>query len=796
MPTSDQHTAVRRSRQILLVEGDQVSHTHIRELLTRSGYQFVVAKDGLEALQLLESENPPSLAVLGCRLPGLDATDICRQISGTERRKHTYVIVLTPWHQQQDRVQALAAGADECVYQPVDVRELRARLEIGSQIILERELRESEERFRSAFECAGIGMAVLKVTGEFIQVNRALCEFLDYPPEELLLKDLHSVSHPEDVPSCQLLLSEFLKGAPKTREFGRRFITRNGATAWAAFALSTVHDADQHPAHFVAQFKDITKRKMAEDALHRSEALSRAITDNVSDLIIVRDLEYRCLYASPSFLQSLGYSPSELQGSDSLLAVHPDDRAAVQNAAAHVRQDHQARVLTLRCRHKNGTDRHVEANISLLRNADGDPEGFVIVARIIDDRILAEQKLQEAHAETELFLDSIPSILIGLDHQGCITRWNPTASRVLGPSREEVIGRAFDNCGVKWLHPEMGSEVKRWLQTQTIYRCDNLAYERDGKIRFLGLSVRHIPCQANGAPRFLVTGADITERKSLEGQLRQAQKLEAIGQLAAGIAHEINTPTQYVGDNTRFLKDSWDSIARLLELSRTIQQYARKGTVPNELLQEFEQLVDLSDLEYLLTEIPRAIEQSLDGVQRVAKIVTGMKEFSHPGTEEKRAIDINKAIESTITVARHEWKYVATVATDFDHDLPLVPCLIGEFNQVILNLIINAAHAIAVAVAEGLMEKGTITITTRREEQWAEIAVRDNGTGIAEDIRSRIFEPFFTTKEVGKGTGQGLALAHSVIVNRHQGQIWFESEIGKGTTFFVRLPLQAGPPAS
>lgn len=212
--------------------------------------------------------------------------------------------------------------------------------------------------------------------------------------------------------------------------------------------------------------------------------------------------------------------------------------------------------------------------------------------------------------------------------------------------------------------------------------------------------------------------------------------------------------------------------------------------VAKELLEKFDSVSVDSDLPYLLQEVPKAIEQSLDGVQRVAKIVKAMKDFSHPGSQEKRAIDINKAIESTVAVARHEWKYVASVETDFQQDLPLVPCLIGEFNQVIPNLIINAAHAIATANAEGLREKGTITIRTYRRDEWAEIAIQDTGTGIPENLRPRIFEPFFTTKPVGQGTGQGLALAHSVIVKHHHGQIWFETEVGRGTTFFLRLPLQ------
>jgi PAS domain S-box-containing protein len=409
--------------------------------------------------------------------------------------------------------------------------------------------------------------------------------------------------------------------------------------------------------------------------------------------------------------------------------------------------------------------------------------------------LLAE--LQAAHAETELFLRSIPSILIGVDFSGRITRWNLTASNTFGIDNHSAEGRTLDNCGIRWLHTEMNSEISRWLTTQSIYRCENLAYERAGKTRFLGLQVMRIPAPDGEQIGFIITGADITERIGLEVQLRQAQKLEGIGQLAAGIAHEINTPTQYVGDNISFLKESWGAVAEFLNFCGTIRSECCPGPVPPEHLEQFCRLHEKCDLEYLLKEIPSAIDQSMEGVQRVAKIVKGFKEFSHPGSEEKRAINLNRAIESTITVARHVWKYCADVVTEFDAALPLVPCLVGEFNQVMLNLIVNSAHAISDVIEErGTPEKGTITIGTRQEGPWATISVADTGAGIPLEIQSRVFEPFFTTKEVGKGTGQGLALAHVAIVKRHQGQLSFESKVGHGTTFFVRLPLQVGTPAS
>jgi signal transduction histidine kinase len=237
------------------------------------------------------------------------------------------------------------------------------------------------------------------------------------------------------------------------------------------------------------------------------------------------------------------------------------------------------------------------------------------------------------------------------------------------------------------------------------------------------------------------------------------------------------------------LGESWTSLDEILSISRKMRDEAANGGVLTNTIVTFDACVERADLDYLTNEIPRAIEQSLDGIQRVTKIVRAMKEFSHPEGDKKCDVDINRAIETTLTVARNEWKYVVDVRTCFDKTLPLVPCYAGEFNQVILNLLINAAHAIADVVGNGASDKGTITITTSQVGNTVEIGVQDTGTGIPEKIRSRVFEPFFTTKEVGKGTGQGLAMAHAIIIKKHGGKIWFESEIGKGTTFFIRLPL-------
>ena len=360
---------------------------------------------------------------------------------------------------------------------------------------------------------------------------------------------------------------------------------------------------------------------------------------------------------------------------------------------------------------------------------------------------------------------------------------------MFGLAKAQVTGKLLAECGIPWLRSDMRTEINHWCASRESRRIEALPFVIDGQTRFLGLTLTWIGAHVERTDELLILGSDVTEREILGQQLRQAQKLEAIGQLAAGIAHEINTPTQYVGDNTRFLQQSWPPFNQLLTVTREMRQEASQGPILSQTLERFDALAQAADFDYLGTEIPRAIEQSLEGIHRVGKIVRAMKDFSHPGSEEKRSIDINKAIETTITVARSEWKYVAEVETQFDLTLPLVLCHAGELNQVILNLLINAAQAIVQALGEGSTEKGKIVISTVRDQDWVQISISDTGTGIPEAVRPRVFELFFTTKPAGRGTGQGLALAHAAIVRRHGGKIWFDSELGKGTTFHIRMPL-------
>ncbi|MGO9863102.1 MAG: PAS domain S-box protein [Terriglobales bacterium] len=654
--------------------------------------------------------------------------------------------------------------------------------------------------------------------------------------------------------------------------------------------------------------------------LDDERSMLRALIDNIPDFIYVKDRQGRFVIANTHTARIMGAgSPEELLGKTDLdfypkelaTAFHADEQEMMRSGQSLFNREEK-------CVDDRGNTTHILTTKVLLRDANGMVSGIAGVGRDISDRKKSDEAVRAAHRAAEVFINAVPSILIGLDHDSRITRWNSAAAGAFGLSRIEVLGKQLTECGVKWLRPEMADEIRSWSSKLGPRRCDDVSFKMNDETRLLGLTITSVQ-EADGKPaELLVIGSDITARKKSEEALReaerryreifdgaivgmsqstpdgrllsvnpamaricgydspeemiasitdvsrqfyvnpkrseeamlamdksggvknfeyealrkdgnkiwvtmssravrqngvvvsyegmieditesklmrsqlfQAQKLESVGQLAAGIAHEINTPTQYIGDNVRFLKDAFRDLTSLVANYERLLAAAKGNTLSSETVQEIAGAVARADAGYLLEEIPKAIEQTLEGIDRVSKLVGAMKEFSHPDTKEKTLVDLNHSIQCTITVARNEWKYVADMETDFDPSLPPISCQPGEFNQVILNLIVNAAHAIADVVGKGGPAKGKIKVQTRDCPGWAEIRIQDTGTGIPEKARARIFDPFFTTKEIGKGTGQGLAIAHSVVVDKHDGSIHFETEDGKGTTFIIRLPKAA-----
>jgi len=302
-------------------------------------------------------------------------------------------------------------------------------------------------------------------------------------------------------------------------------------------------------------------------------------------------------------------------------------------------------------------------------------------------------------------------------------------------------------------------------------------------------TVQLIRIRLAGQTQLQATVRDETESRQLEADLAHAQKLEAVGQLAAGIAHEINTPTQFVGDSVHFLEEACEDLTWLVKRYRTALETLETDETHAELLTDIKAAEEKADLEYLREHMAPAFARCREGIGRIATIVSAMKEFAHPDSSEKQPADINHALADTLTISCNEYKYVADVKTHFGA-IPLVECLIGNLNQVFLNLIVNAAHAVGAKV-EGSGEKGMITVRTSEDGDDVLVEVSDTGCGMPPEVRTRIFDPFFTTKGVGKGSGQGLAIARSIIVDKHQGTITCDSTPGKGTTFTVRIPIKS-----
>jgi PAS domain S-box-containing protein len=373
---------------------------------------------------------------------------------------------------------------------------------------------------------------------------------------------------------------------------------------------------------------------------------------------------------------------------------------------------------------------------------------------------------------------------------------------------EELIGRGISTL-TQWVSPDSSylSDMNAVLRAGQTFHHESEVARRDGSKFWLGVSIRPIFDRGGRMTHSVTMGADITakreeirkkqelqdklveemqERARVVIELQLAQKLESVGRLAAGIAHEINTPIQYVGDGVHFLRSAYQDFNRLLDGWRSAVDALPENPEHSALRLEVAELAAKFDLDFLRSEIPSAFDRTSDGVERVTDIVKAMREFAHPDANEQNPADLNHAIGTTLLVASNEYKYFATVRTEFT-ELPAVVCNIGELNQVFLNLIVNAAHAIQQAGRD--VTTGEIKISTAADGDAVIIRISDNGCGVPPENLSKLYDPFFTTKEVGRGTGQGLAIARSIVVDKHGGQIGVTSGVGTGTEFTLRLPV-------
>lgn len=638
-------------------------------------------------------------------------------------------------------------------------------------------LLESEFRFeelvgaiREVFWIIEAGLKkVLYVSPAYETIWGRRCESLYADPDEWL-------SAVQDA-DRQRLYALYAGGTRDPFEATFRIRHPDGILRWIRHRGFPVFGADNQVVRLAGISADITDARLANQALTRNQRLLASILNSSQDAIFSESLDGTITTWNPAAERVFGYAAEEIIGVSGGVLFDASQNREREWILDQTLRGIAVKSLDTKRRHKEGRLIPVALTAFAIRDEAGNMIGFSTIAHDRSARKELEERLSTVESQLRVVLETTGEHVMVLDSEWRLTYINrprpeDETNSILGTTLwdydAELVGTIFEQ------------EYRRAMAERVTRRFEG----------YLTRSKKWLSCTAYPAGAgLLVLAQDITEKRAMDDQLRSAQKMEAIGQLAAGIAHEINTPIQYVGDNTVFLKESWEQVWDILELTQRMLKETTSGRRDTSTPGELGACIQAADLQYLRQEVPRAIDQALDGIGRVASIVRAMKEFSHPGSEEKRAVDLNKAVEATVTISRNEWKYVADIDLHLDPGLPMVVCIAGEINQVLLNLLVNAAHAIAEAQQRDAKKRGEITISTLHEGNWAEIRIRDSGAGIPVAVRDRIFDPFFTTKEVGKGTGQGLTLAQTVVVKKHSGRIWFETDPGQGTTFFVRLPI-------
>jgi two-component system, NtrC family, sensor kinase len=646
------------------------------------------------------------------------------------------------------------------------------------------DLKENQETYRRILTNLPDITWTVDQNRRLLYVSPKIEGLLGYCMDEIYRGDLNPMLqriHPEDSERVATAFTKlFTAQQPYNVEF--RMQKKDGTWIWVNNRATRTHLKDGI-VYTDGMLSDVTARKESELELRSKSALLEAQIDSTIDGILVVDPDGHRILQNQRFLDMFRFPPELINHNEDAalefvlrMMKNPDSfLAKIVYLNGHPEEKSRDEIEFL-----DGTilDRYSAP----VRDKQGKYYGRIWTFRDITSRRRNEEMLRTLSTVVE----QSPVAVVITDPGGKISYINRKFTETTGYSLEEALGKNPRILNSGYSPREMYVTLWQTVLAGKEWQGEFRNQKKNGEVFWESAVISPIVDESGKITHLVGMKQDITEQRAMESELRQAQKLEGIGQLAAGIAHEINTPTQFVTDNLTFLQDACKSFAEMLRLYREATNGALAAASPAaaERLRKAER--DL-DMEFISEEAPRAISQSLDGARRVAHIVRAMKEFSHPDSVEKIDTDLNKAVESTITVARNEWKYVAEIETHFDETLPPVFCNRGEVNQVILNLVVNAAHSIKDKLKES--EKGKITISTERRGLFAEITISDTGTGIPEGIQTRIYEPFFTTKEVGKGTGQGLALAHTVVVKKHHGKIWFETKMGTGTTFFIHLPI-------
>lgn len=646
-------------------------------------------------------------------------------------------------------------------------------------------LEASEEQYRVIFEASADALLIFDMAGVILEVNPAAGAIYGYSRSEMIGLSAKDIIHPDYYHEFE----EFMRRVKVAGEYhGESVDIARGGIEFNVEVRGSLFHYKGHD-RLLTIVRDTTDRKHAESVLRESEEKYRSVVDNIGTGVALISPAMKVLALNKQMRRWFpDASASGWHICHEVFNDPPRESVCPGCPVALTLQDGEVHEAVIETSVSNKVV-HYRMISSPVLNAEGKILGAIEMAEDITERRRAE----EAQARLATAVEQAHEAIVITAVDGTIEYANPSFERTTGYSADEAIGRNLDALNAGENSRELSRQIWATLEGGGVWAGHIANRKKDGSPYEEEVTISPVRDDTGNIINYVAVKRDVTQQMALEMKLRQVQKLESIGQLAAGIAHEINTPTQYVCDNTRFLQRAFADLLALIQRYRAMLEAAKRGEVDPETIAEVQQACDDLDLDYLIEEIPAAIEESLGGIDRVIEIVRAMKEFSHPSVKEKKPVNINKEIQTTITVARNEWKYVAEMQTDLDESLPLVPCLPGEFNQMILNIIVNAAQAISDKIGDTIGGRGTIAVATKQDHNWAEIRISDTGAGMPDEVKARAFDPFFTTKEVGKGTGQGLAIARSVVVDMHGGTIAFDTQVGVGTTFIIRLPIDPQP---
>ena len=628
----------------------------------------------------------------------------------------------------------------------------------------DQELRESEERYRTILEDIEDGYYEVDTAGNFTFFNDPMCRMIGYSRDEMMGMNNRQYMDEENTKRAYEAFNRVFSTGTSAKEFGWELTRKDGKKTFIEASVSLKRNPEGEPTGFRGIVRDITERKKAEGALRRQEEYFRSLTENALDTIVVLGSDGTIRYRSSSYYRVLGYDPADRAGAGLLDQIHPDDAANVSEAFARMLQTPGGTLSAqIRARHKDGSWRHIEA---VGRNLLDDPavQSIVVNMRDITDRKQAEEELKKSEDKLKRYLESSPDIICVVDLQGIILYVNKATEELTDYKREELVGKSFT--ALNLLTPESQSKPKEWTYrggAEKPTRSHEVEILRKGGKRVI-LDIATYPMGQGWNAEIIAIGRDVTGQRAMEKQKQKMEqqvllsgRLAAVGELAAGVAHELNNPLAAVQGYAQFLTSRDD-------LEETVR----------------------SDVEIIYKEAKRA-----------SRITANLLQFARKHDPEKKMISINRVVEDSIELNAYRLKVNnIQIAQELDPALPETAGDFYQLQQVFVNLMTNAEQAMTRAHG-----KGKLTIKTQGSGATIQVAFTDDGPGIEKETLKQVFDPFFTTKEVGQGTGLGLSICFG-IVEQHGGTIGAKSKLGKGATFTVELPIvsvdqaiagQAGP---